>query len=82
MVLNIKMSGGKCPVVRADGLKWACEQERPPRPPGVVGGGAVRERRLKRSSWSPAAGRVANETQAGMEEDAFHQVPSLCGANP
>lgn len=26
IALNIKMSGGKCPVVHADGLKWACER--------------------------------------------------------
>lgn len=39
-------------------------------------------RGVKCSSWSTAAGRAAKEMQAGVGEDAFHQVPSPCDANP
>ena len=40
-------------------------EERNSRPPGVGGDEAIKERQLKCSSWSTAAGNMASEIQAG-----------------
>lgn len=81
MAFNIKMSGGKCPGVPADGVGHVSE-DRNSHPPGVAGDGAISKRRLKCCFGAQLQeGRPARCRRA-TEEDVFHQVPSLRDASP
>lgn len=81
MVLNVKMSGGRCPGVLAEGWKW-----------GVWAGRgecafsewevALLAATIEMLILKHSCRKAAMEVRAAGEEDAFHQVPSLSDANP
>lgn len=65
MVLNIETSGGKCPVVRADGSKWAWERGAASASPGVRGVSGERAT-METLAWEPSC-RKGGQRDTGRD---------------